>query len=205
MPYTRINGSTFPAPDPAVVGQTPNVTDPDYATKIIQFTHDNAPDDFQGNAVNFFQTFSTTVTYDDAFPNGDGSDSLIPLFNLQIWGAPTSKPAADPSNNNFIYLRFQRGIMHYDKGCNCTQGLLLADYLKSVLTRQYQPATRHGTPAVAEQRLGLRLPGPVVELQQRRQASNRWHGAAGWIHLDQTSGRMDDHRGESRSIRLVGA
>src|SRR6266566_1586065 len=33
MPYTNINGSTFPAPDPSVVSQTPSVTDPDYATK----------------------------------------------------------------------------------------------------------------------------------------------------------------------------
>src|SRR5262249_2982018 len=97
MPYTRINGSTFPAPDPAIVGQTPPVTDPDYATKIIQFTQDNAPDVVDGNQVNFFQTFSTTVSYSDAFPNGDGPESLVPLFNLQIWGAPTSKPAVDPN------------------------------------------------------------------------------------------------------------
>ena len=140
MPYTHINGSTFPAPDPAIVSQTPTVTDPDYATKIVQFAQDNAPDVVDGNNVNFFQTFSSTVTYDEAFPNADGPQSLVPLFNLQIWGAPTSKPAVDPNNHNFIYLRFQRGIMHYDKSCDCTQGLLLADYLKSILTGQNLPA-----------------------------------------------------------------
>src|SRR5690242_272987 len=144
MPYTKINGSTFPAPDPSIVGQTPTVSDPDYATRIIQFTQDNAPDTFNGNQVNFFQTFSTTVTYDDAFPNGDGPDSLVPLLNLQIWGAPTSKPAVDPNNNNFIYQRFQRGIMHYDKTCGCTQGLLLADYLKSILTGSNLPPDLDG-------------------------------------------------------------
>ncbi len=139
MPYTNINGSTFPAPDPSIVSQTPSVTDPDYATKIIQFTQANAPDVVDGNQVNFSQTFSTTVSYDDAFPNGDGPESLVPLLNLQIWGAPTSKPAVDPNNHDFTYQRFQRGIMHYDKGCNCTQGLLLADYLKSILTGQNLP------------------------------------------------------------------
>jgi polysaccharide biosynthesis protein PslG len=139
MPYTNINGSAFPAPDPTLVGQTPAVTDPDYATKIIQFTQDNAPDVFDGNQVNFYQTFTSTVSYGDAFPNGDGPESLVPLLNLQIWGAPTSQPAYDPNNRNFIYQRFQRGIMHYDKGCNCTQGLLLADYLKSILTGQNLP------------------------------------------------------------------
>jgi hypothetical protein len=140
LSYTRINGSTFPATDPAVVAETPPVSDPDYSTKIIQFTHDNAPDTFEGNQVNFFQTFSNTVTYNDAFPKGDGPETLVPLFNLQIWGAPTSHPAIDPGNNNFIYLRFQRGIMHYDKGCTCTQGLLLADYLKAILTGTNLPA-----------------------------------------------------------------
>src|SRR5260370_6531283 len=30
MPYTRINSSTFPAPDPAIVSQTPLVSDPEY-------------------------------------------------------------------------------------------------------------------------------------------------------------------------------
>ena len=139
MPYTNINGSTFPAPDPTIANRTPLVSDPDYATKIIQFTQDNAPDTFDGNAVNFYQTFASTVSYDDAFPNGDGADSLVPLFNLQIWGAPTSKPAVDPNNHNFIYQRFQRGIMHFDKTCGCTQGLLLADYLKSILTGQNLP------------------------------------------------------------------
>src|SRR5579864_7575394 len=139
MPYTRINGSTFPAPDPNVVSKTPTVNDPDYANKIVQFTQSNTPDVFNGNNVNFFQTFNSTVTYDAAFPNGDGPQSLLPLFNLQIWGAPTSQPAIDPNNHNFIYLRFQRGIMHYDMSCNCTQGLLLADYLKSLLTGQNLP------------------------------------------------------------------
>ncbi len=117
MPYTQINGSTFPAPDPAIV--TPDVVD--------------------GNQVNFYQTFTSTVSYNDAFPNGDGPESLVPLLNLQIWGAPTSKPAVDPNNHDFVYQRYQRGIMHYDKACNCTQGLLLADYLKSVLTGQNLP------------------------------------------------------------------
>jgi hypothetical protein len=139
MPYTQINGSTFPAPDPAIVSQTPPVNDPDYATRIIQFTQANAPDVVDGNQVNFYQTFTSTVSYADAFPNGDGPESLVPLLNLQIWGAPTSKPAVDPKNHDFVYQRYQRGIMHYDKGCNCTQGLLLADYLKSVLTGQNLP------------------------------------------------------------------
>ncbi len=133
MPYTRINGSTFPAPDPAVVSATPPATNLD---AILQFVIQQAPDTFEGEPVNFGTTFLNTVTSADA---PDADPGLLPGFDLQIWGAPTSKPARDPANNNFIYQRFQRGIMHYDKGCGCTQGLLLADYLKSLLTGQNLP------------------------------------------------------------------
>ena len=76
---------------------------------------------------------------DEAFPEGGGSDGLLLGFNLEIWGLPTSKPTADPTNANFVYQRFQRGIMHYDAACACTQGLLLADYLKSILTLRNLP------------------------------------------------------------------
>jgi hypothetical protein len=136
MPYTRINGSTFPAPDPSVISSTPTPNDPAYATKIVQFVQEQAPDSFSGEAVNYGQTFTSTVTAQDS---PDAPASVLPLFDLDIWGAPTSKPAVDPNNHNFIYQRFQRGIMHYDKNCSCTQGLLLADYLKSVITGQNLP------------------------------------------------------------------
>jgi hypothetical protein len=66
LPFTNINGSTFPAPDPSVVNSTPTPSDPDYATKVVQFTQQQAVDTFQGEAVNFGQTFSTTVAQSDS-------------------------------------------------------------------------------------------------------------------------------------------
>jgi polysaccharide biosynthesis protein PslG len=131
MPFTEINGSTFPAPDPTLVAATPLVTDPNYSADILTFVRTHAPDTFNGQPVNFGTTFFTTVTAQDA-PTAD--PALLPGFDLQIWGAPTSQPAADPNNNLFIYQRFQRSIMHYDQSCTCTQGLLLADYFKSIIT-----------------------------------------------------------------------
>jgi polysaccharide biosynthesis protein PslG len=133
MPYTRINGSTFPAPDPRIISATPPATD---LGAILDFVRAQAPDTFEGEPVNYGTTFFTTVTAADA---PDADPGLLPGFDLQIWGAPTSKPARDPANNDFIYQRFQRGIMHFDKSCGCTQGLLLADYLKSILTGQNLP------------------------------------------------------------------
>jgi hypothetical protein len=137
LPYTTINGSTFPAPDQDIKKATPSASD---LGKMIEFVRQNAPDTWEGKPVNFFKTFSSTVSLSDAFPRGGGSSALLPAFNLEIWGAPTSAPTKDPNNHNFVYLRFQRGIMHYDDACKCTQGLLLADYLKALLTGENLPA-----------------------------------------------------------------
>jgi flagellum-specific peptidoglycan hydrolase FlgJ len=138
LPYSRINGSVFPSPDASLRSAAPGPLEDAYADKVTRFVRDNAPDTFEGEQVNFGKTFLSTVSASDAFPYG-GDPALLPLINLQIWGFPTSRPQRDPSNRGFIYQRFQRGIMHYDTACRCTQGLLLADYLKALLTGQHLP------------------------------------------------------------------
>ena len=137
LPYTRMNGSTFPAVDPTLTAATPKTTDPAYGRKILDFVRANTPDTFDGQLVNFRKTFFGTLTPQQA---GTDDPNILGLLALEMWGAPTSNPAYDPTNRNFIYQRFQRGIMHFDKGCGCTQGLLLADYLKALLTGQNLPS-----------------------------------------------------------------
>ncbi len=144
LPYTHINGSVFPAESPTLVAGSPSPGDPDYATKALDFVRANAPDDWEGMKTNFFSAFQNTVTYQEAFPKGDADQGLLPLINLEIWGLPTSRPTYDPSNGNFVYLRFQRGIMHFDKTSGLTQGLLLGDYLKSVITGRNLPPDLDG-------------------------------------------------------------
>jgi hypothetical protein len=134
--FTRFNNATFPAADPAIVSAAPPPTD---APGTLAFVQRVAVDSFNGKAVNYYQTFANTVPFQVAFPNG-GDPNLLPGIDLEMWGVPTSNPAADPNNANFIYQRWQRGIMHYDAGCNCTQGILLADYLKAIITGQNLPA-----------------------------------------------------------------
>lgn len=140
LSYTRINGSTFPAPDERLAAAAPLASQPNYAAAVVEFVRRNAPETYNGQPVRFFSTFNGSVTVADAFPRGGGDPQLLPLLNLEIWGVPTSAPAQDPNNGNFIYQRFQRGIMHYDAGCRCTQGLLLADYFKSLITGDDLPA-----------------------------------------------------------------
>lgn len=119
FPYTQVNGSTFPAADPNLKANTPPVSSPTYSTDISTFVQSNVPDTFNGQPVNFQQTFNT-------------------LGGLTIWGAPISAPQPDPANANFIYQRFQRGVMHFTVGSG-TQSILLADYLKAIIMNQNVP------------------------------------------------------------------
>ena len=119
FPYTQVNGSTFPGPDATMKANTPPVSSPTYSTDIVNFVDANVPDTFNGQPVNFLQTFNA-------------------LGGLTIWGAPISQPAPEPTNPNFIYQRFQRGIMHFIAGQG-TQSILLADYLKAIIMNQNVP------------------------------------------------------------------
>lgn len=122
FPYDHVNGSALPSPDQALKAETPSVTKPAYGQEIVNFVRDNAPDTFEGQAVAFAKTFFGLL-----------ASTANPLVNLEVWGAPISRPRRDPNNANFVYQRFQRGVMHFDASTGRTQGLLLADYLKAIL------------------------------------------------------------------------
>jgi hypothetical protein len=137
FPYEKINGSALPAPDASLKAETPSVAAPAYGSAIVDFVRDQAPDNFEGQTVAFSKTFFGQIP-----AAVSGTDN--PLVNLEIWGAPISKPQRDPANHNFIYQRFQRGIMHFDAATGRTQGLLLADYVKSVLRGKELPSDLAG-------------------------------------------------------------
>ena len=134
FPYTHVNGLTFPSADPALVHTAPSPADPDYPAKALAFLRANAPDEWEGMKTSFFTTFANAVTYQDAFPEGGADDALVPLINLEMWGLPTSKPSYDPHNGDFVYLRFQRGILHFNRQSGETTWLPVGEYLKAVVT-----------------------------------------------------------------------
>jgi len=136
FPYTQVNGSTFPAADPTLKASTPPVSSPTYSTDILDFVRATAPDTFDGLPVGFGRTFFGSVSPEQA---GTTDPGILGLLALEVWGAPISAPMRDPNNPNFVYQRFQRGIMHYDATAGVTRGILLADYLKSILTGQGLP------------------------------------------------------------------
>ena len=140
LPFTRFNGAVIPARDAELTKSAPQPSDKEYASAILKWVLQIARDDWDGQNVRFRSKFSETVTLPVAFPDGRGNPDLLPGLNLELWGVPTSAPRRDPSNANFIYQRFQRGVMHFDSGTKVTQGLLLAAYLKAVITGEEIPA-----------------------------------------------------------------
>lgn len=140
MPYTSINFTTIPAVDQNLVSQAPNPADPNYGTAVLNFVRNNTADVWQTMRVNFYQTFANSVKLSEAYPNGGGNAGLMSLINFEMWGIPTAGETLDPNNHNFVYKRFQRGVMHYDKTSGQTQGLLLADYFKFIITGSGIPA-----------------------------------------------------------------
>jgi hypothetical protein len=132
LPITHIDGLSLPAEDPQLVASAPSPDAPDYTTQALVFINEYVPDSWNGLPVNFQNTFLNTVSCDDI-----GSDtcdpSAVPSFDLQMWGLPTSLPSSDPLNSDFVYQRFQRGIMHFSLTSGVTQGLLLGDWLKRVM------------------------------------------------------------------------
>lgn len=139
LPYTSINGATLPAKDDGLVAQAPGAGSPGYDQAILQFVRGNSSDSWNGLPTNFYSTFRNTVSLQDAYPDGGGDPGWLPGMDLEMWGVTVSQPALDPNNGNFAYLRYQRGIMHYDATVGLTQGLLLADYFKSILTGSSLP------------------------------------------------------------------
>jgi hypothetical protein len=130
LPFSSFNGANLPPFDPVLVAASPSASD---GTSILTFVRAHTSDSFENHPVDFGLSFWNTVSRAAAFPSG-GDVSLLPGFDLEMWGIPTSAPAFDPNNHSVVYQRFQRGVMMYDASCRCTEGVLLADYLKSVLT-----------------------------------------------------------------------
>lgn len=140
LPYTRFNGAVIPARDSELIKSAPTPGAKDYDAAIQRWIAAHAPDRWDGLPVRFHSAFERTVSLATAFPDGHGKPELLPGLNLELWGVPTSAPARDPTNRDFVYLRFQRGVMHFDAATGATQGLLLAAYLKAILTGEELPA-----------------------------------------------------------------
>lgn len=120
VPYLQLNGLSVPAADPALAFVAPSVDQPNDPSRLQVFLRGTVSDTWNGAPV----AFSSTLT------EAGGPD---------VWGLPTSSPKSDPNNPQFIYQRFQNGILLYDAAAGTTQLLPVGEYLKALLTGQNLP------------------------------------------------------------------
>jgi len=104
-----LDGLTVPAPDPALTFVAPTPDQPNYDARLQAFLEATVPDTWGGQPVQFLSTLNGL--------NDTGEDVL---------GLPTSEPAADPHNPQFVYQRFQNGVLFYNAAAGTTSVLPLS-------------------------------------------------------------------------------
>ena len=144
MPINTFGGLTFPEYDQALAASAPAPDAANYGEAVRQHLEANVPDTWQDQPVGFLSYYLS------AAPASAGG--LRTLLALEVWGFPTSQPKPDPNNQNFIYQRFQRGIMHVDATNQITRGILLGDAFKEGFGPQKTPPANSS----AEELLGNR-------------------------------------------------
>jgi hypothetical protein len=94
-----LDGLTIPPADPSLTYVAPSPNQPNYDARLQVFLQATVPDTYQGQQVDFLTTLNDT--------------------GVDVLGLPTSAPTPDPNNPNFIYQRFQNGVLFY----NGTEGM----------------------------------------------------------------------------------
>jgi uncharacterized protein with LGFP repeats len=102
-----LDGLTVPAADPALMFVAPTPDQPNYAARLEAFVQVTVSDTWNGQPVDFLSIWN----------DAGGADVL---------GLPTSTPKADPNNPNFVYQRFQNGLLFFDATDGTTSVLPLA-------------------------------------------------------------------------------
>jgi hypothetical protein len=123
LPYTQINGMTYPPVDQRMKQITPEVNSDTYVPDLLRFIDDEVVDPFR-------TTYFSLVTPAMA---GSSDPSVVAMQNVDLWGAPTSPLTADPIHPSLSHQRFQRQIMTYDPTCDCVVSPVLARYLKDII------------------------------------------------------------------------
>jgi len=101
-----LDGLTIPATEPSLAFVAPSPDQPNYDVRLQAFLSATVPDTFGGQPVQFLSTLSDT--------------------GVDVLGLPTSRPAADPHNPQFIYQRFQNGVLFYNAADGTASVLPLA-------------------------------------------------------------------------------
>jgi hypothetical protein len=138
LTYDSLGDLMLPPPSPILVAAAPNPSAPDYATRVQEFVLLSAPETFDGRETRFYSTYLGTVMFGDAFPDGNGDPNLLPGYDLEIWGVPTSLPGyrvigPDQIDPSIVLQRWQRGVMLRDHAAEATTAAPLGWVVASIL------------------------------------------------------------------------
>ena len=133
VPLTQHNGSVFPSHDPDVATDAPPPGTANYGEAVAAHLQQYVKDEWEGVPVDFQEYYRLASSATTIVPD------LELLVALEVWGFPTSMPARDPSNDDFVFQRFQRGVMHYDASDGSTNGILLGDVFKHLMMGMVTP------------------------------------------------------------------
>ena len=101
-----LDGLTVPQADPALAFVAPSPDQPNYDARLQAFLEVTVPDTWNDMPVAFLSTLNDT--------------------GVDVLGTPTSLPKADPNNPNFVYQRFQNGVLFNNATDGMTSVLPLA-------------------------------------------------------------------------------
>ncbi len=138
LPYDTLGDLVLPPVDEALLLSAPSPDEPDFDLRSQEFVREHAPEQVGDLATRFYATFLGTVLFRDAFFDGNGDPNLVPGFDLEIWGLPTSQPTPlvtgpDSVDPAVVQLRFQRGVMRHDGQAGTTSAVPLGYYLRAIL------------------------------------------------------------------------
>ena len=134
MPYTDFGTAVIPPVDPQVATGAPPPGTPGYGQAVSDYIAATVPNTWEGQPVGFLDAYLQT-----GVRSGATDPTQQALVAVEVLGFPTSAPAPDPRDPNFIYQRFQRSVLQYNGATRQTQPLLMADYFKSVITGRELP------------------------------------------------------------------
>jgi hypothetical protein len=131
-PLTAVAGPGM-APDPILSARIPSPGSAHYRDLASAYLDSAAPNSWNSQPVRFGFAFRSMLRCADLALAASCDRATLLDAATDLWGLPTASPFADPRAPDYVYLRFQRGVMVYSASAGDTQWLLLGELFKQVL------------------------------------------------------------------------
>lgn len=132
VPVALVAGPGLSA-DSTLMAHLPSVGTPGYRELASAYVDATAPDTLNGLPTSFARTYRSTARCSDVSGVAACDDGVLFDTAADLWGLPVSSPSPDPQNPDFVYLRFQRGVMVYSRAAGATGWLQLGELFKQIL------------------------------------------------------------------------